>query len=80
MGMPLGFCANTDCHAFCAVLTDPCLVYLFYRSTLMDVIAGRKTIGRIEGEVFVNGKPKEQNTWSRIVGYVEQVCHACPTH
>lgn len=42
-------------------------------STLLDVIAGRKTIGRIEGDIFVDGRPKEQNTWARMVGYVEQV-------
>jgi hypothetical protein len=39
----------------------------------MDVIAGRKTVGRIEGDIFVNGKPKDQNTWARCTGYVEQV-------
>lgn len=38
----------------------------------MDVIAGRKTQGTIGGELFVNGYPKEQKTWSRVVGYVEQ--------
>lgn len=43
------------------------------KTTLMDVIAGRKTVGRITGEIFVNGKPKDQNSWSRMMGYVEQV-------
>ena len=28
------------------------------KTTLMDVIAGRKTVGRMEGEILVNGKPK----------------------
>lgn len=39
----------------------------------MDVIAGRKTVGRITGDILVNGKPKSQNSWARQVGYVEQV-------
>ncbi|CAD7702122.1 unnamed protein product [Ostreobium quekettii] len=42
------------------------------KTTLMDVLAGRKTTGVIEGELLVNGYPKEQKTWSRVVGYVEQ--------
>jgi predicted ABC-type transport system involved in lysophospholipase L1 biosynthesis ATPase subunit len=42
------------------------------KTTLMDVIAGRKTIGDVEGEIVVNGRPKEQRSWSRVVGYVEQ--------
>jgi hypothetical protein len=39
----------------------------------MDVIAGRKTVGEVQGDIFVNGRPKEQRSWSRTVGYVEQV-------
>ena len=39
----------------------------------MDVVAGRKTVGRISGEVMINGHPKEQSSWSRVMGYVEQV-------
>ena len=38
----------------------------------MDVLAGRKTQGVITGEVLINGHAKEQTTWSRVVGYVEQ--------
>lgn len=38
----------------------------------MDVIAGRKTVGEITGEILVDGYPKEQKTWARVVGYVEQ--------
>lgn len=37
-----------------------------------DVILGRKTVGLIRGEVLVNGHPKQQATWSRVCGYVEQ--------
>jgi hypothetical protein len=38
----------------------------------MDVIAGRKTAGRMTGSITVNGHPKEQRTFARITGYVEQ--------
>lgn len=47
------------------------------KTTLMDVIAGRKTQGEITGNILVNGYPKDQATWSRVMGYVEQVS-ACP--
>ena len=43
------------------------------KTTLMDVIAGRKTQGEITGDILVNGHPKDQRTWSRVVGYVEQM-------
>ena len=43
------------------------------KTTLMDVIAGRKTQGAITGNILVNGHPKDQATWSRVMGYVEQV-------
>eukprot|EP00898_Chlorokybus_atmophyticus_P000914 jgi/Chlat1/1823/Chrsp138S00766 len=42
------------------------------KTTLMDVLAGRKTIGRIEGDMLINGHPKEQATFARISGYCEQ--------
>jgi hypothetical protein len=41
-------------------------------SAAMQVIAGRKTQGAIEGEILVNGHPKVQATWARSIGYVEQ--------
>lgn len=42
------------------------------KTTLMDVLAGRKTGGYIEGEIRISGHPKEQRTFARISGYVEQ--------
>ena len=45
---------------------------LLAQTTLMDVIAGRKTQGEIRGEILVNGFPKQQESWARVVGYVEQ--------
>jgi ABC-type nitrate/sulfonate/bicarbonate transport system ATPase subunit len=40
------------------------------KTTLMDVIAGRKTVGRITGDILVNGRPKQQSSWARMVGVV----------
>ncbi|CAL0322060.1 unnamed protein product [Lupinus luteus] len=42
------------------------------KTTLMDVLAGRKTGGYIEGEVRISGFPKNQETFARISGYCEQ--------
>ncbi|KAK8940314.1 Pleiotropic drug resistance protein 3 [Platanthera guangdongensis] len=42
------------------------------KTTLMDVLAGRKTGGYIEGSIMINGYPKQQETFARISGYCEQ--------
>eukprot|EP00897_Mesotaenium_endlicherianum_P001116 jgi/Mesen1/11004/ME000098S10399 len=42
------------------------------KTTLMDVLAGRKTGGYIEGDIRVSGYPKVQETFSRVMGYCEQ--------
>ncbi|KAL3646851.1 ABC transporter G member 39 [Castilleja foliolosa] len=42
------------------------------KTTLMDVLAGRKTGGYIEGSIFISGYPKNQATFARISGYCEQ--------
>lgn len=42
------------------------------KTTLMDVLAGRKTGGYIEGEIKISGFPKKQETFARISGYCEQ--------
>lgn len=42
------------------------------KTTLMDVLAGRKTGGYIEGDIRISGYPKVQKTFARIAGYVEQ--------
>ncbi|CAM6100115.1 unnamed protein product [Calypogeia fissa] len=42
------------------------------KTTLMDVLAGRKTGGYIEGDIRVSGFPKSQDTFARVSGYVEQ--------
>lgn len=42
------------------------------KTTLMDVLAGRKTGGQIEGSIMISGYPKKQETFARISGYCEQ--------
>jgi ABC-type multidrug transport system ATPase subunit len=42
------------------------------KTTLMDVLAGRKTGGYIQGDVRISGFPKNQETFARISGYCEQ--------
>ena len=50
------------------------------KTTLMDVLAGRKTQGITQGELLVNGHSKQQETWARVVGYVEQARTARTAH
>ncbi|CAN6684641.1 unnamed protein product [Malus baccata var. baccata] len=42
------------------------------KTTLMDVLAGRKTGGYIEGNITISGYPKKQESFARISGYCEQ--------
>ncbi|KAI0528844.1 hypothetical protein KFK09_001387 [Dendrobium nobile] len=42
------------------------------KTTLMDVLCGRKTGGIIEGDIRIGGFPKIQETFARISGYCEQ--------
>jgi ABC-type multidrug transport system ATPase subunit len=42
------------------------------KTTLMDVLAGRKTGGYIEGSITISCYPKKQETFARISGYCEQ--------
>lgn len=42
------------------------------KTTLMDVLAGRKTGGYIEGDIRISGYPKNQETFARVSGYCEQ--------
>ncbi|KAL2553313.1 ABC transporter G family member 40 [Forsythia ovata] len=42
------------------------------KTTLMDVLAGRKTGGYIERNITISGYPKKQETFARISGYCEQ--------
>ncbi|KAK9281909.1 hypothetical protein L1049_004817 [Liquidambar formosana] len=42
------------------------------KTTLMDVLAGRKTGGYVEGDIKISGFPKKQETFARISGYCEQ--------
>ncbi|PNT75620.1 ABC transporter G family member 36 isoform X4 [Brachypodium distachyon] len=42
------------------------------KTTLMDVLAGRKTSGYVKGNISLSGYPKKQETFARILGYCEQ--------
>jgi len=42
------------------------------KTTLMDVLAGRKTAGYIEGTISISGYTKSQATFTRVCGYCEQ--------
>ncbi|XP_062143567.1 pleiotropic drug resistance protein 3-like isoform X2 [Alnus glutinosa] len=42
------------------------------KTTLMDVLSGRKTGGIVEGDIRIGGYPKVQRTFARISGYCEQ--------
>ncbi|TMW67502.1 hypothetical protein Poli38472_011122 [Pythium oligandrum] len=43
------------------------------KTTLMDVIAGRKTRGKIEGQILLNGHPATDLAIRRATGYCEQM-------
>mmetsp|Transcript_6147 Transcript_6147/g.10516 ORF Transcript_6147/g.10516 Transcript_6147/m.10516 type:complete len:956 (+) Transcript_6147:299-3166(+) len=49
------------------------------KTTLMDVIAGRKTGGTITGDIAVNGEKMDKVTFSRMIGYCEQFDSQSPT-
>ncbi|XP_031474141.1 pleiotropic drug resistance protein 1-like [Nymphaea colorata] len=42
------------------------------KTTLMDVLAGRKTGGYTTGSIKISGYPKKQETFARVSGYCEQ--------
>ncbi|KAL5065215.1 hypothetical protein RYX36_026952 [Vicia faba] len=42
------------------------------KTTLMDVLSGRKTGGIIEGDIRIRGYPKVQKTFAIVSGYCEQ--------
>lgn len=42
------------------------------KTTLMDVLALRKSSGEITGEVCLNGHPQDPLSFRRCTGYVEQ--------
>ena len=42
------------------------------KTTLMDALAGLKTVGTLRGDIWVDGHPKNQDTFKRVCGYVQQ--------
>ena len=49
------------------------------KTTLLDVLAGRKNSGVIKGTMTVNGKPKDEKTFRRLMAYVEQFDSLSPS-
>lgn len=41
------------------------------KTSFLDVLAGRKNVGKIGGQILVNGRPVNKN-FKRIAGYVMQ--------
>ncbi|KAK7396651.1 hypothetical protein VNO78_17806 [Psophocarpus tetragonolobus] len=58
--------------AISGILTALMVVTGAGKTTLMDVLAGRKTGGYVEGTIGISGYPKKQATFARINGYCEQ--------
>lgn len=42
------------------------------KTTLLDVLAGRKTKGKIGGDIRINGQDAKSGRYARLQGYVEQ--------
>lgn len=42
------------------------------KSTLLNVLAGRVGAGTLNGEILVNGNPRESGSWRKLCAYVEQ--------
>jgi len=49
------------------------------KASLLDVLGGRKTVGNVAGDIFVNDRPKDDEEFARIVGYVEQFGQHLPS-
>lgn len=51
----------------------PCPTFLLcFQTTLLDVLAGRKTVGTISGEILYSGNVPSPQFLRRFTGYVEQ--------
>jgi len=50
------------------------------KSTLLDVLALRKTGGKTEGEILLNGSEIDPKKYHRYIAYVEQVDIHYPNH
>ena len=48
------------------------------KTTLLDVLSGRKNTGEVSGSMCINGKPKDDKVFKRIMGYVEQFDSLAP--
>lgn len=48
------------------------------KTTLLDVLSSRKNSGKMDGAITINGFPKDDATFLRITGYIEQVDNHAP--
>ena len=61
-----GSCCSATCNlSYCRAVNRR-------KTTLLDVIAGYKTGGRITGDLTLNGLPKDPRIWTLLAGYAEQ--------
>jgi ABC-type multidrug transport system ATPase subunit len=49
------------------------------KSTLLDILSGRKTVGKIQGELFLNGETINSGVVKQLSGYVAQEDVLTPT-
>ena len=52
------------------MIVTPCATA---QTTLLDVLADRKTSGKTKGDILVNGVARKKTPFHRISGYVEQM-------
>jgi len=62
------FCCHCDFHA----KSFGMLCSGSGKSTLLDILAQRKTVGKLKGQVLIAGYPPTQTFLRRYAGYVEQ--------
>jgi hypothetical protein len=53
---------------------------LLLQTTLLDVLADRKTGGHVEGDIRVNGHTKVAETFARVSGYGEHAFQTVKPH
>ncbi|RKP27887.1 LOW QUALITY PROTEIN: hypothetical protein SYNPS1DRAFT_32331 [Syncephalis pseudoplumigaleata] len=49
------------------------------KTSLLDILARRNKSGEVQGELFVNGKTIDNETYRRVIGYVDQEDTLMPT-
>ncbi|KAI9594039.1 hypothetical protein BDF19DRAFT_423796 [Syncephalis fuscata] len=49
------------------------------KTSLLDILAQRNKSGEVHGDIFVNGKTVDNQTYRRVIGYVDQEDTLMPT-